>query len=612
MGAGTKDRANTAVKVLARGLAPVCLALLNALSFTAAVSADDPLTVKVGIYDNKPKIFIDERGNPSGFWIDIVEYIASQEGWKIQYVPGTWQECLTRLEKNEIDIMPDVAYTEERYQKYEFSREPVYNSWSRVYARPGAHIESILDLEGKTVAVLKGSVNVEGPEGIKKLVQSYNISCTFTEVDSYDKVFALVANGDADAGVVSKDFGYQHETEYKVAKTAIIFQPSLLHFAFPRGSGLTPYLIDRIDHHVAALKKDNRSIYYLSPDKWFGIRPAERRPIPAWLLWSLVGAGAVALLLTAGNFILRARVNARTRELREEIKEHKRTAEALARYRQRLEELIEHRTAELKQKNLELEQANVRLQEIDRLKSVFLASMSHELRTPLNSIIGFTGVLLQGLAGELNDEQRKQLTIVKGSARHLLDLINDVLDISKIEAGRVELFPEEFQLDEMVNDVVHTFSPVVSHKGLELITDIPEGISLFSDKRRLKQAVINLVSNAVKFTEKGTIKISARVLDGAKLELSVSDTGIGIREEDMTKLFEPFQQIGASLTKRHEGTGLGLHLTKKLAVLLGGDITAKSQYGQGSEFTLTIPLHCTVPRETVKIEADTGGRGQRI
>ncbi len=238
----------------------------------------------------------------------------------------------------------------------------------------------------------------------------------------------------------------------------------------------------------------------------------------------------------------------------------------------------------------QLEQANVRLQEMDRLKSVFLASMSHELRTPLNSIIGFTGIILQGMSGEVSEEQRKQLTMVKNSASHLLSLINDILDISKIEAEKVELSLEEFSLDGAVREVVEPFSSVASEKGLELVTDVPEGVTLFSDKRRVKQVLINLVSNAVKFTDQGSVQIAARIPGDDNLEVRVIDTGVGIKREDMDKLFQPFQQIDVSLTKKHEGSGLGLHLSKKLADLLGGDISAKSEYGRGSEFTFTMPL----------------------
>jgi signal transduction histidine kinase len=251
----------------------------------------------------------------------------------------------------------------------------------------------------------------------------------------------------------------------------------------------------------------------------------------------------------------------------------------------------------------QLKKANTRLQEMDRLKSVFLASMSHELRTPLNSIIGFTGIILQGMSGEVSHEQRKQLSMVKNSASHLLSLINEILDMSKIEAGKVKLTLEEFSLNDVAREVMETLSPTANEKGLELMTEMPEGITLSSDRRRLKQILMNLVSNAVKFTDRGSVKITARVLGDENLEARVIDTGIGIKKEDMNKLFLPFQQVGASLTKKHEGTGLGLHLSKKLADLLGGDISAKSEYGRGSEFVFTIPLRY---QEGNRNEEDTG------
>ena len=274
----------------------------------------------------------------------------------------------------------------------------------------------------------------------------------------------------------------------------------------------------------------------------------------------------------------------------EDITERKQAEEELREYREHLEELVTVRTRELGQKATELEEANLRLQEADRLKSVFLASMSHELRTPLNSIIGFTGIILLGMVGEINEEQRKQLTMVRDSANHLLSLINDVLDIAKIEAGRVEPSPEEFELAEVVREVVESFSPAVSEKGLELTKEMPAGITLFSDRRRVKQVLMNFVSNAVKFTDQGSVRVAVRIVEGKKVEMSVTDTGIGIKEEDMNMLFEPFQQVDISLTKSREGTGLGLYLTKKLAVLLGGDVWAKSEFGKGSEFTFAIPL----------------------
>ena len=261
----------------------------------------------------------------------------------------------------------------------------------------------------------------------------------------------------------------------------------------------------------------------------------------------------------------------------------------------------------------ELKDANIRLKEVDRLKSVFLSGMSHELKTPLNSIIGFTGIMLMGLTGEITEEQRSQLFIVKNSANHLLSLIEDVLDISRIEAGKVELSLTEFRLDEVISEVVETISPAINEKGLKLIQEVPEGITLFSDKRRIKQVMINLTNNAVKFTDSGKITLTAGLAESSKLKaqrksgsfqlsasdfelhrdwlvISVRDTGIGIKSEDVNKLFQPFQQIDTPPGKTHKGTGLGLHLCKKLVTLLGGDIRVKSEYGSGSEFSFIIPV----------------------
>ena len=273
-----------------------------------------------------------------------------------------------------------------------------------------------------------------------------------------------------------------------------------------------------------------------------------------------------------------------------DITERKRAEEELKKYREHLEELVRERTNELEKKTKELQEANIHLQEADRLKSVFLASMSHELRTPLNSIIGFTGIILMGMVGEISEEQKTQLTMVKNSANHLLSLINDLLDISKIEAGKVELSREKFKLDDVVQEVLETFSPALNEKNLALLREVPEGITLFSDRRRIKQVLMNLVSNAVKFTDQGSVKLAARVLEGKILEMRVTDTGIGIKKEGMNKLFEPFQQLDMSLTKKYEGTGLGLYLCKKLAALLGGDVSAESKNKAGSKFTFTIPL----------------------
>jgi len=237
----------------------------------------------------------------------------------------------------------------------------------------------------------------------------------------------------------------------------------------------------------------------------------------------------------------------------------------------------------LSEKNVELERAN-------RAKDRFLATMSHELRTPLNAVIGFTGTLLMQLPGPLNADQERQLRTVQGSARQLLSLINDLLDLAKIEAGKVVPELEPVSCRELLDSVAATLHPLAAAKGLHLEIAAPEpDIVVHTDRRALSQIVLNLATNAIKFTEQGEIRIAVEptatgVTPGVALH--VSDTGIGIRAADLPRLFEAFQQFGDA--RAREGSGLGLHLSQKLAEMLGGRIDCESTHRRGSRFTLTL------------------------
>jgi signal transduction histidine kinase len=244
---------------------------------------------------------------------------------------------------------------------------------------------------------------------------------------------------------------------------------------------------------------------------------------------------------------------------------------------------------ELRETMAELDRAKERAESADRIKSAFLAAMSHELRTPLNSIIGFTGMVLQGLAGPLNDEQKKQLGMVRGSAHHLLDLINDVLDISKIEAGQLQIMSELFDLRKSIEKTVQIMLPIAGKKNLRLNFKIGDDISVMrGDQRRVEQIIINLLNNAVKFTDEGEINLHCHT-DNNLITLSVVDTGIGIEPENMSIIFDAFRQVDIGITRVQEGTGLGLNITKKLVEMMGGSINVKSELGKGSTFTVILP-----------------------
>jgi len=279
-----------------------------------------------------------------------------------------------------------------------------------------------------------------------------------------------------------------------------------------------------------------------------------------------------------------------------DISERKCAEMALRDLNETLERKVVTRTAEVAE-------ARDRAEAADRMKSAFLATMSHELRTPLNSIIGFTGIMLERLAGPLTPEQSTQLGMVKASARHLLDLINDVLDLSKIEAGQLDLYAEPFDLRASLEGVMASLKPLADTKGLTLTVVVSSGVGeIVSDRRRVEQIVINLFNNAVKFTERGGVTLTADIVDfqlahheapRPAARLCVADTGIGIKPADLATLFRPFRQIDSRLARHREGTGLGLAISQRFALLLAGEISAASEWSKGSAFTVTIPLQKT-------------------
>jgi PAS domain S-box-containing protein len=773
------------------------ITLLN-LSLMGLTLPQTQRAIRVGVYENAPKIYTDGNGNVSGFWPELIRYIAKKEGLEITWVHGSWDENLKKLENNEIDIVPDAGWTEERSKRFAFSNETVLSSWSRLYVPRDSSIETILDLDGKKVAGLNGSVNFDGPEGIKELTVKFDVKCTFIGLNSYVEVFNALKNKEVDAGITNKDFGDLNEKKYDVVRTPIIIQPTLLLFAFTKNADLTPHLIEIIDKNLKELKSDPTSIYYQALDQYFGegIQKTFFDIIPSWVYELLLIGGGTILFLLVVSIIARRQVRQQTAELRasevryrallesnpdqifrlsgdgvfldyhsasenafyllpkefmgknvrdllppdvvqatldrvkkaietrniqtlelslplkdeirdfearyaasgkdevitiirdittskqaeRELRESEKRYQTLARVspvgifrtdrdgrttyvnptwcqitglsaeeafglgwlnavhpedRERLstnwQESAHLQTASMtdyrfvqndgsitwvigqavpeldsnnqlvgfvgtitditERKKVEsLQTAVIKAESADRLKSAFLATMSHELRTPLNSIIGFTGILLQKLVGPLSQEQEKQLSMIQGSAHHLLELINDVLDISKIEAGQVVVIAEIFDMGIAIQKSVEKIKPLAQKKGLAVTTVVtPQIIEISSDRRRVEQILINLLNNAVKFTEQGEVRLES-LIENNWLVTRVTDTGIGIKPENVDALFKPFQQIDTGLTRQYEGTGLGLSICKRLVELLGGKIWVESELGKGSTFTFTLPL----------------------
>jgi signal transduction histidine kinase/CheY-like chemotaxis protein len=273
--------------------------------------------------------------------------------------------------------------------------------------------------------------------------------------------------------------------------------------------------------------------------------------------------------------------------------ENARLYEQVRRHAEELEAKVEVRTREL-------QEANRRLQDASRHKSEFLANMSHELRTPLNAIIGFTRLVMRRSKETLAQKQYENLEKILISADHLLALINDILDLSKIEAGRVEVRPVRFELPPLVGECLRTVEPMVKSERLRLVKDIEAGMPpLYTDRDKLRQILINLLSNAIKFTEAGTVTVTAG-REGPRIAIVVADTGIGIPEDSLQLIFEEFRQLDSSPTRKYGGTGLGLSISRHFARLLGGDITVTSAVGAGSTFSVTIPLRLQVAQPAAR------------
>ncbi len=279
--------------------------------YPCALRADS--AVKIGVYNNPPLIFMGTDGTPKGIFADIIEYVAEKEHWRIEYVAGTFDQCMSRLADHQIDLLCTVAYTAERAQRYDFTRENLLTNWGQLFTARGSDIRSVADLSGKKVAVLKGDVHALA---LDRLIKDFGIACQIIETDDYHAVLQQVSAGKADAGVANRFFGMQFASRYNVDINGVVFNPIKIHYAAAKDQKAG--LLRTVDRYIVALKKDERSIYYRSLEKWLGVALL-KDGLSQWARWVIWIAIGVLVVLFAGVLIFKQQLRARTRELTAEL-----------------------------------------------------------------------------------------------------------------------------------------------------------------------------------------------------------------------------------------------------------------------------------------------------
>ena len=317
--------------------------MARALLFLAlflAVPAYATQALKVGVYQNRPHVFIDKNGSPRGLFIDLLNHIAKQEGWQLEYMSGSWAQCLTRLQNGEIELLPAVSYSDSRAQRYAFGEVTVIVNWATIYAKSRSGIETVMALRNRKIAVVQGDMSYDA---LRRMLERFAVPCEFAEVEGFPEAMELVKNGGADAGLVGRLFGTQHEKDYGLEATPILCSPMQLRFAAPDGS---TNAVRALDRHIVTMKRDKQSAYYKAMTKW--ILPLEEWEFPAWAAMGLAGIAVLVVFLSGAGFFLRLQVRKRTAELaraneglRAEIAERTRVEASLRESERRFRGLFE-------------------------------------------------------------------------------------------------------------------------------------------------------------------------------------------------------------------------------------------------------------------------------
>lgn len=547
--------------------------------------------IKVGVYQNVPLSFRNENGVVKGFFIDILEYVAKKEGWTIEYHVDSWAQCLQLLQNGEIDLLGGVAYSPERANLFDYTYQSVQTEWGQVYSHYKYGIESILDFKFKKIAVLQGDMHFIY---LRQMMNSFGFSVRFIEAFEYETVMELVEVGRCDAGVVSYLYGLQHENNYEVYRSPVIFSPQKLYFAVPRGKNW--WVLHALDNHLHDMKRDKRSVYYQAIQRWFVA--GDHWVFPKWLIWLMIGFGGLLVIFLSTSLILRNRVKARTAELTEKNIE--------------LMNVIEQR----KKDEVERFKLETQLQRAQKMEAIgtLAGGVAHDLNNILSGLVSYPELLLMELPED--SPLRKPILTIQKSGENAASVVNDLLTLAR----RGVAVTEVLSINRIISDYLNSpgFEKLkLDHSQVQVETHLEENLlNIVGSPIHLTKTVMNLVSNAVESMPQGGMLIIStenRYIDqpirgydtieeGDYVVCSVSDGGVGISSEDIERIFEPFY------TKKvmgRSGTGLGMAVVWGTVKDHNGYIDVRSTENHGTTFTLYFPVtREKLPKETIQPSFD--------
>lgn len=670
---------------------PLLVILLGLVPFFFSPAADAAKDVSVCVYDNNPLVFMDDAGKPKGMFIDLLEHVAEKEQWDLKYIPGTWSQCLDRLDSGEIDLLAAVGYSPDRARQYNFSYETVITNWGQVYVPKQSEITSVLDLAGKKIAVKMEDIHFLG---LRDLASMFDMECRFIEADAYDTVFELIEANRVQAGVANRLFGIQNQSNYLVKETPIMFNPIEVRFAAPKGAGLA--CLSAIDIHLRRMKVEKDPFYTNTLNHWM-MAPSEWK-LPDLVKYTIVSVGFILLFFVALSVTLRIKVKQRTSELfssnvklKEEVQIREVVEEELRKYEKIVATSTDHmamidlsysyqavndaalnavgrsREDVIGKKPWELRDhvfpENTHKKRLDRAFSGQVVNYRawmefpylgrrcmdvvytpyrmtgnkisgcvvnsrdvtdrHELELKLENAqkMEFMGTIAGGVAHDLNNILTgivsypelllmqlpkdstliKPIETIKKSGEKAAVVVQDLLTLARRGVAN----KQPVNLNEIINIFLNSpeCNKILSfHPNVRIKTALSEKIkSISGSSVHLSKTIMNLVSNAAEaMPNGGEVKITTSNVylygsamgnsenpDGDYVLLEIADSGMGISEEDLKNIFEPFY------TKKvmgRSGTGLGLAVVWGTVMDHHGHIDVDSDRQSGSTFKLYFPI----------------------